>query len=195
MFTGIIETVGIIDSIVKDGTNVHFTIKSNISNELKVDQSVSHEGICLTVIDVQNDKHTVTAIKETIEKTNMVNWKKDASVNLERCTKLGGRMDGHIVQGHVDGIARCVKIIELDGSWIFTFKGDGQVNKLTVDKGSICINGVSLTIVNSKENQFSVAIIPYTFNNTTFNSIKKGSDVNIEFDIIGKYVSKLASLG
>ena len=195
MFTGIIETVGKITDVLKDRSNVHFTIQSSISNNLKIDQSVSHEGICLTVVDVKEDRHTVTAIKETTLKTNISNWDKGSSINLERCTQLGGRLDGHIVQGHVDGIATCIKREELEGSWSFTFKGTGQVEKLTVEKGSICINGVSLTIVKASKKQFSVAIIPYTFENTTFKQIKEGSTVNIEFDVIGKYVSKLMTSG
>ncbi len=194
MFTGIIETVGTITDVKKDRSNVHFTIQSSISKELKVDQSVSHEGICLTVVDVTKDSHTVTAISETIQKTNMLFWDKGSCVNLERCTLLGGRLDGHIVQGHVDGTAICIKKEEEEGSWKFTFKGSNQVNKLTVDKGSISINGVSLTIVDSIKEQFSVAIIPYTFENTTFQNIEEGSKVNIEFDVIGKYVAKLMTL-
>jgi len=195
MFTGIIETIGEVINVQRDKTNVHFTIRSNFSNELKVDQSVSHEGICLTVVNVLEDSHTVTAIKETLEKTNLVDWNAGTLVNLERCTQLGGRLDGHIVQGHVDATAICVKVEEMDGSWKFTFKGDQQVEKLTVNKGSVCINGVSLTIVESIKDQFSVAIIPYTFENTTFKQIIKGNKVNIEFDVIGKYVSKILKSG
>ena len=190
MFTGIIESLGTIKEIVKDQSNVHFTIQSSISNELKVDQSVSHEGVCLTVVDVKGNQHTVTAINETIEKTNMSSWKVGTIVNLERCTKVGSRLDGHIVQGHVDGIALCTKREELDGSWKFTFKGDEQVLKLTVEKGSVSINGASLTIIESVNNSFSVAIIPYTFKHTTFRFLNEGDHVNVEFDIIGKYVVK-----
>jgi len=191
MFTGIIESVGTITKILKDKSNVHFTIHSNLSNELKIDQSVSHEGVCLTVVEVEEGHHTVTAINETIEKTNMSFWCIGTSINLERCTRLGDRLDGHIVQGHVDETATCIKREEFNGSWKFTFKGDNQVKKLTVNKGSVSINGVSLTIVNSKNDTFSVAIIPYTFENTTFRNLNEGSLVNLEFDVIGKYVSKL----
>ena len=193
MFTGIIETIGEVVRLQKDKTNVHFTIKSEISAELKIDQSVSHEGVCLTVIDIKEDNHTVTAINETLEKSNLSKWKPGTLVNLERCTQLGDRLDGHIVQGHVDTTAKCVKIETLEGSWEFTFQGDQQVEKLTVDKGSISINGVSLTVVDSKKESFSVAIIPYTYEHTNFKFLKIGDSVNIEFDMIGKYISKIIS--
>ena len=195
MFTGIIETIGEVVRVENDKTNVHFTVQSKISAQLKIDQSVSHQGVCLTVIDIKEDCHTVTAIKETLDKSNLNDWKTGTLINLERCTQLGERLDGHIVQGHVDTTAKCIKKEELNGSWKFTFKGENQqIEKLTVDKGSISINGVSLTIVQSEKDQFSVAIIPYTFENTTFHQIEEGSEVNIEFDIVGKYVSKMMKL-
>ena len=195
MFTGIIETIGEVVRVENDKTNVHFTVQSKISEKLKIDQSVSHQGVCLTVIDIKEDCHTVTAIKETLDKSNLNDWKTGTLINLERCTQLGERLDGHIVQGHVDTTAKCIKKEELNGSWKFTFKGENQqIEKLTVDKGSISINGVSLTIVQSEKDQFSVAIIPYTFENTTFHQIEEGSEVNIEFDIVGKYVSKMMNL-
>ena len=195
MFTGIIETIGEVVRVENDKTNVHFTVQSKISEKLKIDQSVSHQGVCLTVIDIKEDCHTVTAIKETLDKSNLHDWKTGTLINLERCTQLGERLDGHIVQGHVDTTAKCIKKEELNGSWKFTFKGENQqIEMLTVDKGSISINGVSLTIVQSEKDQFSVAIIPYTFENTTFHQIEEGSEVNIEFDIVGKYVSKMMKL-
>ena len=195
MFTGIIETIGEVVRVENDKTNVHFTVQSKISAQLNIDQSVSHQGVCLTVIDIKEDCHTVTAIKETLDKSNLRDWKTGTLINLERCTQLGERLDGHIVQGHVDTTAKCIKKEELNGSWKFTFKGENQqIEKLTVDKGSISINGVSLTIVQSEKDQFSVAIIPYTFENTTFHQIEEGSEVNIEFDIVGKYVSKMMNL-
>jgi riboflavin synthase len=194
MFTGIIETLGVIENIKKSDTNLQITIKSSITPELKIDQSVSHNGICLTVVAIEANSYTVTAIDETIQKTNMASWKIGDTVNLERAMKLGDRLDGHIVQGHVDQIGVCSNIEDLNGSWRFTFKYDQNLNNLTIEKGSITINGVSLTVVNSKTNEFSVAIIPYTFENTNFSTFEIGTVVNLEFDVIGKYVARLQSL-
>lgn len=194
MFTGIIETLGVIENIKKSDTNLQITIKSSITPELKIDQSVSHNGICLTVVAIEANSYTVTAIDETIQKTNMASWKIGNIVNLERAMKLGDRLDGHIVQGHVDQIGICSNIEDLHGSWRFTFKYDQDLNNLTIEKGSITINGVSLTVVNSKKNEFSVAIIPYTFANTNFKLFEIGTLVNLEFDVIGKYVSRLHAL-
>ena len=190
MFTGIIETTGTIKSISKEENNLHFTINSSFTKQLKVDQSVSHNGVCLTVVEINDNDYVVTAIEETLKKTNLNKLVVGNRVNLERCTKVGDRLDGHIVQGHVDGLAECINVLEKGGSWEFTFSGNQQVEKLTVNKGSISINGVSLTIVETKNNQFSVAIIPYTYQHTNFNEIKTGDKVNIEYDIIGKYVMK-----
>jgi len=192
MFTGIIETLGILKDIKKDQENIHFTIESSLTNELKIDQSVAHNGICLTVVTLENDIYTVTAIKETIEKTTIGNWKKGDLINLERAMILGSRLDGHIVQGHVDQIGFCKEIKEANGSWYFTFEYDKSLNNVTIEKGSITINGTSLTVVNSKLNEFSVAIIPYTYENTIFSKLKVGDSVNLEFDVIGKYVKRLA---
>ena len=190
MFTGIIETVGEIYQLTREGGNLHIEIKSTISKELKIDQSISHNGVCLTVVEINDDSYVVTAIKETLEKTNLKTLTKGALVNLERAMKLGDRLDGHIVQGHVDGTAICTKVQDANGSWIFTFEYKNSEFS-TVEKGSITVNGVSLTVVNSKKGEFSVAIIPYTFENTNFKTIEKGSEVNLEFDIIGKYVKNL----
>jgi riboflavin synthase len=194
MFTGIIETLGIIKDIRKENENVHISIASSITNELRIDQSLAHNGICLTVIAIENDTYTVTAIQETILKTNLGDWKINDVVNLERAMKLGDRLDGHIVQGHVDQIGICKSITETDGSWLFTFEYDSTYKNITIEKGSITINGVSLTVVNSKDTEFSVAIIPYTYNNTNFKNFKIGTKINLEFDVIGKYVAKLHSL-
>ena len=190
MFTGIIETIGEVSKITTDGSNFNFTIKSPISKLLKIDQSVSHNGVCLTVVELHENAHVVTAIQETLNKTNLKELNVGSKVNLERCTKIGDRLDGHIVQGHVDGLAICKQIQNRNGSWEFTFDGEKEIEILTVNKGSISINGVSLTVVETKGQQFSVAIIPYTFENTIFNEIKVGDSVNIEYDIIGKYVMK-----
>lgn len=194
MFTGIIETLGRIKSIEKEQENVHFTITSNITSELKIDQSVAHNGVCLTVVAINNNDYTVTAIKETLLKTNLGTWNVGDAVNLERAMKLGDRLDGHIVQGHVDQIGKCIAVKEVNGSWYFTFTYDASLTNITIEKGSITINGVSLTVVNSKMNEFSVAIIPYTFEHTNFHSIKEGDVINLEFDVIGKYVSRLNEL-
>lgn len=194
MFTGIIETLGRVKKIKKYQGNTHFTIQTNITNELKIDQSVAHNGVCLTVVEIFDDNYVVTAIKETLDKTNLDKLSVDEEVNIERAMKLGDRLDGHIVQGHVDQIAVCTEIIENDGSWIFTFSYDSNANNITIEKGSITVNGVSLTVVGSKSNQFSVAIIPYTYENTNFCKLEQGSVVNLEFDVIGKYVARLHKL-
>ncbi len=191
MFTGIIETSGIVKNIQKDGSNIHFTIQSAISSELKIDQSIAHNGVCLTVIALLDDCHTVTAIQETLSKTNLGELQINAQVNLERCTQVNSRLDGHIVQGHVDQIAKCIKKEALDGSWEYRFQYEDNSTNVTVEKGSICVNGVSLTVANSTDNAFSVFIIPYTYEHTNFNAIEVGSTVNLEFDIIGKYVARL----
>ena len=191
MFTGIIETFGIIKTIKHENTNVHISVKSNITSELKIDQSVAHNGVCLTVVSINNDEYTVTAIQETIDKTSLDTWHEGDLINLERGMQLGNRLDGHIVQGHVDQIARCTAIEALDGSHIFTFEYDKTKGNVTIEKGSITINGVSLTVVNSKNNSFSVAIIPYTIEHTNFKNFKIGTVVNLEFDVIGKYVARL----
>jgi riboflavin synthase len=198
MFTGIIETQGKLEAIRHEGTNVHFTLSSSFTDELRIDQSVAHDGCCLTVVDIQGESYTVTAIQETLNKTNLSDWKVGHSVNLERCMAAGGRFDGHIVQGHVDSTAECISVNDLNGSWEYTFSYIGDQltveNQLTVEKGSITVNGVSLTVVNSQANQFSVCIIPYTYEHTNFNELKVGSSVNLEFDIIGKYVARLMGL-
>lgn len=189
MFTGIIETLGTIVAIEKDQSNVHFTVKSSITHELKIDQSVAHNGCCLTVVKIEGDTYTVTAIQETLDKTNLGDWAVGSKVNLERCMMLGARLDGHIVQGHVDTTATCVSIDDLNGSWKYTFQYD--FDQPTVAKGSITVNGVSLTVVDSEKGLFSVHIIPYTYEHTNFHAFKVGSKINLEFDIIGKYVARL----
>ena len=194
MFTGIIETLGLVQEVKHEKENIHLSVTSNITSELKIDQSVAHNGVCLTVVSIHNSIYTVTAIKETIEKTNLGNWKKGDSVNLERAMKLGDRLDGHIVQGHVDQIGICKSIKETEGSWLYTFEYEPTFNNITIEKGSITVNGVSLTVVNSKANEFSVAIIPYTYQNTNFKNFEVGHQVNLEFDVIGKYVARLQSL-
>ena len=194
MFTGIIESIGTITELHKEHGNRNVTIKSDITSELKIDQSVSHNGICLTVVDIKDSTYTVTAIKETIDKTNLSDWLVGGIVNLERAMKLGDRLDGHLVQGHVDQTAVCIKADETDGSWYYTFEYDATLNNITIEKGSITVNGVSLTVVNSEENSFSVAIIPYTYENTTFKTFEIGTKVNLEFDVIGKYVARLNAL-
>ncbi len=193
MFTGIIETTGKVVKIEKEGGNIHFTIETPIASELRVDQSVSHDGVCLTTVNVDKEKnqYTVTAIQESLDKTNMRTWQEGYRVNLERCTPINGRLDGHIVQGHVDQTAVCTKVEEFDGSWKFYFEYDPGPKNITVEKGSISVNGVSLTVVDSEPANFSVAIIPYTYEHTNFGDFKKGSVVNLEFDIIGKYVARL----
>jgi riboflavin synthase len=190
MFTGIIEGLGEVVAIQKEGENTHFSLKSAITNELKIDQSLSHNGVCLTVVDIKADVYTVTAIKETLLKSNIGELTIGSKVNLERAMLANGRFDGHVVQGHVDQTATCVNLKEENGSWMYTFEYEPKGN-VTVEKGSITVNGVSLTVVNSKENQFSVCIIPYTKEHTTFNTLQIGNKVNLEFDIVGKYVAKL----
>lgn len=194
MFTGIIEDFGKIVFLEKENNNLHIGVKSNLYDELKIDQSVSHNGVCLTVIKLENNIYTVTAIKETLAKTTLNKLKVNDIVNLERGMKLNARLDGHLVQGHVDQTGICTKIKSENGSWIFTFKYDKAPRNLTIEKGSITINGVSLTVVNSGINNFSVAIIPYTFKNTTFKNININDSVNLEFDVIGKYVAKLQQI-
>ena len=192
MFTGIIESIGIVKNIVKEGDNIHISVESSLTTALKIDQSIAHNGTCLTVVAIDGNIYTVTAIKETLEKTNLGKLEIGSKINLERAMILGDRLDGHIVQGHVDQIATCSNIVEEDGSWIFTFQYNlVHQDNVTIEKGSITINGVSLTVVNSKENEFSVAIIPYTFENTNFHQIKIGTTINLEFDVIGKYVARL----
>ena len=195
MFTGIIENVGKVTKLVKDKSNLNITIKSDIVSELKIDQSIAHNGVCLTVVNIDpKGYYTVTAIDETQSKTNFRSLKVNDQINLERAMKLGERLDGHIVQGHVDQIGECIDIKNENGSWIFTFKYDSSTNNVTIEKGSITVNGVSLTVINSREDQFSVAIIPYTYDNTNFNKIKINDLVNLEFDVIGKYVARIATL-
>jgi len=191
MFTGIIETLGKITDLRADQGNLHITDESAISNELKIDQSVAHNGVCLTVVAVADGKHTVTAIEETLNKTSLGHLKPGEPVNLERCMQMNARLDGHIVQGHVDQTAICTEFKTLDGSWEYTFEYDSTTGNVTVEKGSICVNGISLTVVNSQTNSFSVAIIPYTFEHTNLHNVRVGSVVNLEFDIIGKYVARL----
>jgi riboflavin synthase len=194
MFTGIIETLGEIREISKENDNLHIRVASSITHELKIDQSVSHNGVCLTVVAIENDQYTVTAIRETLEKTNLSDWKIGDALNLERAMKLGDRLDGHIVQGHVDQIGICTSIENANGSWYYTFEYDADLNNITIEKGSITVNGVSLTVVNAQKNVFSVAIIPFTFEHTNFKNFGIGTKINLEFDVIGKYVSRLNAL-
>ncbi|MFD2530063.1 MULTISPECIES: riboflavin synthase [Polaribacter] len=192
MFTGIIETLGKVTNLVSEQDNLHITVSSNITNELKIDQSVAHNGVCLTVVGINENEYTVTAIKETLNKTNIGALKIDSIVNLERAMKLGDRLDGHIVQGHVDETGICTNIENQNGSTVFTFRYNATINNnITIEKGSITVNGVSLTVVNSKDDSFSVAIIPYTLENTSFKTLAVDDKVNLEFDVIGKYVSRL----
>ena len=190
MFTGIIECLGTIEKITRDNHNIDFTISSAISKELKVDQSISHNGVCLTVIEKNEHSHVVTAIKQTLDLSNLNKLETGMSVNLERCTQMNGRLDGHLVQGHVDGLAECIGIYEEGGSWRVTFKINEAENNLMVPKGSITVNGTSLTLADVRANEFDVAIIPYTFENTVFGKMKTGDSANIEYDVIGKYVAK-----
>ncbi|WP_046755218.1 riboflavin synthase [Kordia jejudonensis] len=196
MFTGIIEELGVITHLEKEKENLHITIQSTLTPELKIDQSVAHNGVCLTVVERNLEKNTyvVTAIQETLEKTNLNTWRINDRVNLERAMKLGDRLDGHIVQGHVDQVGTCTAIKESHGSWYFTFEYDSSLHNITIEKGSITVNGTSLTVVNSERNAFSVAIIPYTYEHTTFQYFNVGSVVNLEFDVIGKYVARLQGL-
>ncbi len=194
MFTGIIESLGTVTKLEKDKDNLHISIESNITDELKIDQSVAHNGVCLTVINIENNVYTVTAIQETLDKTNLNALNIGDVVNLERAMKLGDRLDGHIVQGHVDQTAICTNIESANGSWFFSFEYDPSQSNITIEKGSITINGTSLTVVNSGKNTFNVAIIPYTYEHTNFKNFKKGTEVNLEFDVLGKYVAKLMEL-
>ncbi|MBD1394783.1 riboflavin synthase [Mucilaginibacter glaciei] len=191
MFTGIIETLGKVTDLRQDQGNLHITVESSITQELKIDQSVAHNGVCLTVIALGDGTHTVTAIEETLNKTSIGDLKVGEPVNLERCMQMNARLDGHIVQGHVDQTAICTAFNELEGSWEYTFEYDAAVGNITVEKGSICVNGISLTVVNSGPNFFSVAIIPYTYEHTNLHNVRVGTKVNLEFDIIGKYVARL----
>jgi len=191
MFTGIIETLGVVKKLQQDQGNLHITIESSISSELKIDQSVAHNGVCLTVIALDGNTHTVTAIEETLSKTSLGRLEVGSLANLERCMQMNGRLDGHIVQGHVDQTAECTHLIERDGSWEYTFSYDPSLGNVTVEKGSVCVNGISLTVVNSKDDSFSVAIIPYTYEHTNLQQVMPGDLVNLEFDIIGKYVARL----
>jgi riboflavin synthase len=192
MFSGIIEEAAPVVKLVKEKENLHITMKCSFVNELKIDQSISHNGVCLTVVGFKDDTYTVTAIKETLDKTNLGLLKPSDKVNLERSTRLDGRLDGHMVQGHVDQTAVCTKVKEAEGSWYYSFEYEPtQDDYITVEKGSVCINGVSLTVINSKERSFEVAIIPFTYEMTNFHQIKKGTVVNIEFDILGKYIARI----
>ena len=191
MFTGIIESLGEVQQLEREGGNLHISINSSITQELKIDQSVAHNGVCLTVVSLDGNSYTVTAIDETLQKSNLGELKVGDKVNLERAMMLGSRLDGHIVQGHVDQTGKCIAVLEKDGSWFFTFEYDTAQNNITIEKGSITIDGVSLTVVDSGKNTFSVAIIPYTYENTRFNAYKAGSTVNLEFDVIGKYVARI----
>jgi len=192
MFTGIIENLAKIDSIKKNKKNLDITLSSSLTSEFKIDQSISHNGICLTVVNINESHYTVTAIEETINKTTISKWRVGDVVNLERAMKIGGRLDGHMIQGHVDQIGQCTHVETMDGSWEYTIQYEKSEN-ITVEKGSIAINGVSLTVIDSRPNQFKVAIIPYTFEHTSFNKLKKNDYVNLEFDILGKYLSKMIS--
>lgn len=194
MFTGIIESLGEVKSVIESKTNISLTIKSLLANELKVDQSLSHNGVCLTVVNVSEINYTVIAINETLNVTNLKNLKQGDLVNLERSMKMNGRLDGHIVQGHIDQTGICTSIKNQNGSWIFSFEFDISKQNITIEKGSITINGVSLTVINSSKNSFSVAIIPYTYENTNFHKLVKGEIVNLEFDVLGKYISKIYNI-
>lgn len=193
MFTGIIEDLGKVRLLEHEGTNLHLTIESCLTSELKIDQSISHNGVCLTVVERDETSYTVTAIKETLDKTNLSSLNVGDVINLERGLKLGDRLDGHMVQGHVDQVGVCTGVKNLEGSWIFSFEYDASLRNVTIEKGSVTVNGVSLTVVNSKDNGFSVAIIPYTYEHTNFKTFGVGTAVNLEFDVIGKYVSRLHS--
>ncbi|GAB5400786.1 MAG: riboflavin synthase [Aureisphaera sp.] len=192
MFTGIVETIGEITALTQEAENLHIKVKSSLTPELKIDQSVAHNGVCLTVVAIDGSEYVVTAIKETLDKSNLGELVVGSSVNLERAMKLGDRLDGHIVQGHVDQKGKCLNVASMDGSWVFTFEYDPSLGNVTIEKGSITVNGVSLTVVNSKDKEFSVAIIPYTYEHTTFNSIQVGTSVNLEFDVVGKYLKRLS---
>lgn len=194
MFTGIIEALGTLEKIEQDGTNFHFTIASPVSDELKVDQSVAHDGVCLTVVSLSPGRHVVTAIQETMQRSRLGDWNVGDRINLERAMRNDARLDGHMVQGHVDLAGECISVEDADGSWYYRFRYAVSPEHLLVDKGSICINGVSLTVVNPKDNEFSVAIIPYTYEHTNFHQIQVGDRINLEFDIIGKYIARHLAL-
>ncbi len=194
MFTGIIEALGRVQKIRREGSNVHFTVQSAISNELKIDQSVSHNGVCLTVVGLDGDTHIVTAVEETLKRSNLGDWREGSPVNLERSMRSDGRLDGHIVQGHVDATGTCTAVEETGGSWYFRFQYQPTEEHLLVDKGSVSINGVSLTVVAPENDRFSVAIIPYTYEHTNFNALRPGDRVNLEFDVIGKYIARYVAL-
>ncbi|GMQ23908.1 riboflavin synthase [Algoriphagus sp. oki45] len=191
MFTGIIEAFGTIKKITQEGTNIHFDLTSPLASELKIDQSLAHDGVCLTVVKTSDEEYRVTAVQETLDKTNLSSWKEGKKVNLERCMPANGRFDGHIVQGHVDQIGKVKRISDQDGSWIFDFEYADSTGNVTVEKGSITINGTSLTCFNSGPGQFSVAIIPYTYEHTNFHQLQVGDEVNLEFDIVGKYIARM----
>ncbi len=191
MFTGIIEDLGVVTHLEYDQDNLHITVKSSFTSELKIDQSVAHNGVCLTVVAVDNEHYKVTAIKETLDKSNIATLKVNDLVNLERGMRLGDRLDGHIVQGHVDQTAACTAIVSQNGSWLYSFEYDASLNNITIEKGSVTVNGVSLTVVNSGKNNFSVAIIPYTYKHTNFKYLTSGASVNLEFDVVGKYIHKI----
>jgi riboflavin synthase len=191
MFTGIIETMGTITHIEREGGNVHYSLSSNITHELKIDQSLAHNGVCLTVTAIDGDQYTVTAIQETLDKTALKQWSVGDKINLERAMRLGDRLDGHMVQGHVDEVASCISVEDQNGSWLYRFEYSEDSNNITIEKGSICVNGTSLTVVGSASNTFGVAIIPYTYEHTVFHQLQKGDLVNVEFDMVGKYIAKL----
>jgi len=191
MFTGIIETMGTITRIEREGGNVHYSLSSNITHELKIDQSLAHNGVCLTVVAIDGDQYTVTAIQETLDKTALKQWTVGDKINLERAMRLGDRLDGHMVQGHVDEVASCISVEDQNGSWLYRFAYSEDSKNMTIEKGSICVNGTSLTVVGSASNTFGVAIIPYTYAYTVFHQLQKGDLVNIEFDMVGKYIAKL----
>jgi riboflavin synthase len=194
MFTGIIEKKGTVTEIITTGTNKTFWVESAISDELTIDQSIAHNGVCLTVEEINNGKHRITAIGETLKKTNLNSWKKNTVINLERCLQMNGRLDGHIVQGHVDAIATCIEIAEKQGSWEYRFRFDAKFAALLIEKGSISLNGISLTVFNVTAENFMVAVIPYTYEHTNMQSLKLGDEINIEFDMIGKYVTRFLHL-
>lgn len=194
MFTGIIEGFGLVKKLVKDNENLHITLESDLTSELKVDQSIAHNGVCLTVVAIKKNEYTITAIKESLEKTTLNDLQLESKVNLERAIKLGNRLDGHLVQGHIDQVGVCTQIKETGGSWYYTFEYNPSQKNITIEKGSITINGVSLTVVNSGISNFSVAIIPYTYKHTNFHLLRIGTRVNLEFDIIGKYIIKMQLL-
>ncbi|MEM7574336.1 MAG: riboflavin synthase [Bacteroidota bacterium] len=190
MFTGIIEELGTITQIEREGSNVHFSLESSLSDELKIDQSLAHDGVCLTVVALTDRTYTVTAVHETLERSCLGDWRQGKKINLERAMVAGARLDGHIVQGHVDGLGKVLSVKEVDGSWYFEFAYQSTPEHLLVDKGSVCINGVSLTVVEPTDSSFKVAIIPYTYHHTNFQQLRPGDSVNLEFDIIGKYLAR-----